>query len=255
MIRILLVDDHDLIRVGIRRALEDRGRRYELVGEARTGEDAIRIAKATKPDTVLMDLNMPGMGGLEATRKLLRFDPDLQIIIISIHEVGPMPMRMLQVGARGYLSKNSVFDQVIEAIEKVHSGHRYVSDAVAKHNMLMSVEASPGPIESVSPKELEVLMLVAQGMRQQQIAERLCLSVATVSTMRLRLRRKLGAANDVQLTHIALRYNLISLDELAHSVACDAKSRGKRPQPSKELSACARREGSKKRTGALPSSV
>lgn len=215
MIRILLVDDHDLIRAGISRALQDKGRRYELVGEAKTGEDAIRIAKATKPDIILMDLNMPGMGGFEATCKLLRFDPDFKIIIISFHEVGPMPARMFEVGVKGYLSKHCVYDHVIEAIEKVHGGHLYVSEAVAKHNMLKPFEASRGPIEGVAHKELEVLILVAQGLSQQQIAERLCLSVASVSTMRFRLRKKLGAANDVQLAHIALRHNLVTLDEVA----------------------------------------
>lgn len=212
MIRILLVDDHDLIRAGIRRALLDHGHRYELVGEAKRGEDAIRIAKATMPDIILMDLNMPGIGGCEATRKLLEFNPDFKIIIISIHEIDPIPARMLNMGARGYLSKDCIFEQVIDAIETVHGGDPYVSDTVAKHNML---KASRAAIEDVAHKELVVLRLVAQGFPQQQIAERLCLSVATISTLRFRLRKKLGAANDVQLTHIALRYNLITLDEVA----------------------------------------
>ena len=155
---------------------------------------------------------MPGIGGCEATRKLLSFNPDFKIIIISVHEIGSMPARMLDLGAKGYLSKNCVYEQVIEAIETVHGGDLYVSDTVAKHNML---EASRAPIEDVAHKELVVLRLVAQGLTQQQIAERLCLSVATVSTMRFRLRKKLGAANDVQLTHIALLFNLIELDEAA----------------------------------------
>ncbi|MGL5322209.1 MAG: response regulator, partial [Aeromonas veronii] len=126
MINVFLVDDHELVRTGIRRILEDvRG--IKVVGEAQSGETAVTFCRQHHPDVILMDMNMPGIGGLEATRKILRIRPDVRIIVLTIHSENPFPTKVMQAGAAGYLTKGAAPEEMIQAIRLVHSGQRYIS--------------------------------------------------------------------------------------------------------------------------------
>ncbi len=208
MIRVLLVDDHDLVRTGIRRLLEDT-EGIEVVGEARSGEEAITVAQTTCPEVVLMDVNMPGMGGLEATRKLLRQNPALKIIVVSVHVDGLVPKRLLEAGAVGYLTKGCSAEEVVLAVRTVQRGQRYISRDVAQILALGTLAGGPSAMDTLSEREMQVLLKITQGRSIQEIADVLFLSPKTVSTYRSRILKKLGAHSDVELTHLALRHGII----------------------------------------------
>ncbi len=208
MVRVLLVDDHDLVRTGIRRLLEDT-EGIKVVGEARSGEEAITVAQNSCPEVVLMDVNMPGMGGLEATRKLLRQNPALKIIVVSVHVDGLVPKRLLEAGAVGYLTKGCSAEEVVLAVRTVQRGQRYISRDVAQILALGTLAGGPSAMDTLSEREMQVLLKITQGRSIQEIADVLFLSPKTVSTYRSRILKKLGAHSDVELTHLALRHGII----------------------------------------------
>lgn len=208
MIRVLLVDDHDLVRTGIRRLLEDT-EGINVVGEARTGEEALTVAERSRPEVVLMDVNMPGMGGLEATRKLLRINPTLRIIVVSVHVDGLVPKRVLEAGAMGYLTKGSSAEEMVLAVRTVQRGQRYISRDVAQTLALGNLAGGSSDLDTLSERELQVLLKITQGHSIQEIADTLYLSPKTVSTYRSRILKKLGVHGDVELTHLALRHGII----------------------------------------------
>ena len=208
MIRVLLADDHDLVRIGIKHLLESH-LGFRVVGEARNGEEAIALATEYMPDVILMDVSMPKMGGLEATEKLLRISPDFKIIALSVHATGPAPTRMLEAGAAGYITKGGDPSEIVAAIRKVVRGQRYVCPEVAQSMVLEFFDAGRKPLDSLSPRELQVMLMVSQGQKVEDISQTLCVSPKTVSTYRRRLFNKLSATTDVELTHLALRYGLI----------------------------------------------
>ncbi|MBW3566715.1 MAG: response regulator [Proteobacteria bacterium] len=207
MIRILLVDDHKLVRVGLRNILEAQTD-IEIVGEASDGEAGLERARELKPDIVVLDINMPEMNGVEATRKLARLDPSPRILIVSVHKQDPIPMRMLEAGASGYLSKDLAADEIVAAIRQVHAGRRYLSADVAR-DMALAQLGGESALSTLSDREMEVLLLVATGMSLQAIAEKLHVSPKTVATYRYRLFEKLNVTNDVELARYALRHGLI----------------------------------------------
>ena len=208
MVRVLLVDDHDLVRTGIRRLLEDN-EGIEVVAEARSGEEALSAVQTADPEVVLMDVNMPGMGGLEATRKLLRIKPDLKIIVLSVHVDGLVPRRLLEAGAVGYLTKGCSAEEVVLAVRTVRRGQRYISREVAQNLALNNVTGQGGGLDALSQRELQVLLMITQGRSIQEISDALFLSPKTVSTYRSRIFKKLAVDSDVELTHLALRYGII----------------------------------------------
>lgn len=209
MIRVMLVDDHRLVRAGLKRVLEEAPD-VQVVAEASSGEEALELAKVHKLDVVLMDLNMPGIGGLEATRRLLQRSPEMKIIAVSMHIEEPFPSRVLGAGAVGYISKDSAADEVLAAIRRVHSGGHYVAASVAG-NLAASLFKSDGasPFEKLSQREMQVMLMLTKGYSTQEISDRLCLSPKTVSTYRYRLFEKLSVNNDVELTRMAMRYGLL----------------------------------------------
>ncbi len=212
MIRVLLVDDHELVRTGIRRLLEDRSEAESIsvVGEADSGEEALDRVKTLRPDVILMDLNMPGMGGLEALRRMLRHDPKLKVIVVTVHAEGPFPKRLLEAGAMGYLTKGCDVEEMVTAIRRVHAGERHISPEIAQQlalSMLPGGEESP--LDRLSQREIQILLMLTQGYKAQAISDKLCLSPKTVSTYRHRLFEKLAVTTDVELTHLALRHGLI----------------------------------------------
>lgn len=214
MIRILLVDDQRLVRRCISarlNAVED----FEVVAEAASGEQAREIARAGAFDIILMDLNMPGIGGLEATRRLLAMDPGVRIIGLSMYVSGPFPKQFLRAGGAGYVSKDADTDELIEAIRRVHAGASYISTDVAQNIAASdSLRVKRNGVEALSRREVQVLQQIANGLTPEAIAERLSLSVKTVAHHRRHLLSKLEAQNDVQLATIARDQGLADADTL-----------------------------------------
>jgi|SRR5690625_1528643 len=209
MINVVLVDDHQLVRSGIRRLLEDV-EQISVGGEAASGEEALKLVKEIRPDVVLMDVNMPGIGGLEATRKLLRIDENLRIIALTVHVDEPYPTRLLEAGALGYLTKGCNAEEIVSAIKTVHRGERYIGADIARQMALAGLSGmTKNPFDRLSQREVQVMMMITHGHRVQEISDVLCLSPKTVSTYRYRLYEKLGVDNDVELTHLAIRHDMI----------------------------------------------
>ena len=208
MIKVLLVDDHELVRTGIRRLIDDING-LEVVGEVETGEAAIDFAHNEHIDVVLMDLNMPGIGGMEATRRLIAKDKHLKIIVVTVHDSEPFPQQLFKAGAMGYLTKGCNIEEIVHAIKEVFYGRRYVSVDIAQ-KMAMNIQPDDeNPFDKLSQREMQVMMMSMQGMKGQKISEQLNLSPKTISTYRYRLFDKLRVSNDVELTRLAMQYGLI----------------------------------------------
>lgn len=205
----MLVDDHDLVRTGIKRLLEDHPN-IEIVGEAVSGEEALQQVTKYDPDVVLMDINMPGIGGLEATRKLLQRKPQLKIIVVTMHDDDLFPQRFLKAGALGYITKGAKVEEMLQAIRAVMANQRYLSPAIAQQIALSQVgEEVTSPFENLSERELQVLLMMMDGQSIGAISETLCLSPKTVSTYRTRLYAKLGVQNDIELARLALLHGVV----------------------------------------------
>ncbi|WP_194089182.1 UvrY/SirA/GacA family response regulator transcription factor [Vibrio hibernica] len=214
MINVFLVDDHELVRTGIRRIIEDvRG--MKVVGEADSGEDSVKWCRANYADVILMDMNMPGIGGLEATKKILRFNPDIKIIVLTIHTENPFPTKVMQAGASGYLTKGAAPDEMVNAIRMVNSGQRYISPEIAQQMALSQFSASSdNPFKELSERELQIMLMITKGQKVTDISEQLNLSPKTVNSYRYRLFSKLDIGGDVELTHLAIRYGMITTETL-----------------------------------------
>ena len=214
MINVLLTDDHALVRSGIRRLLED-SQQVTIVGEAECGEDSIRMVQELNPDVILMDVNMPGIGGVETCRRILQRDPKQKIIVLTVHSEQTFPKRMLEIGAKGYLTKECGTDEMIEAIKQVNNGNSYIATSIAQQ---LALSLLPGnernPIDKLSRREFQVMLMISNGLSNIQMSEKLCLSPKTISTYRLRLLEKLGANNEVDLIKIAVEQGMV---EFAHS--------------------------------------
>ncbi|MFH1275278.1 MAG: UvrY/SirA/GacA family response regulator transcription factor [Pseudomonadota bacterium] len=210
MIRVLVVDDHDLVRTGISRMLADISG-LQVIGQADSGEDAIRKARELKPDVVLMDVKMPGIGGLEATRKLLRSYPDLKVIAVTICEEDPFPTRLLQAGAAGYLTKGAALEEMVQAIRMVFGGQRYISPQIAQQLALKSFQPqlSESPFDLLSEREIQIALMIANCQKVQSISDKLCLSPKTVNTYRYRIFEKLSITSDVELSLLAVRHGMV----------------------------------------------
>ena len=213
MINVLLVDDHELVRTGIRRILDDvRG--FKVVGEAKDGEAAVQFCRQHTPNIVLMDMNMPGMGGLEATKKICRYCPDVKIIVLTVNCEDPFPSKVMQIGAHGFLTKGAGSDEMVRAIRSVHAGQRYIAPEIAQQIALAQVtgRTDENPFQSLSERELQIMLMITKGEKAQDIAERLNLSSKTVNSYRYRMFEKLNVGGDVELTHLAIRHKMIDID-------------------------------------------
>lgn len=215
MTTVLLVDDHDLVRTGIRRLIEDHSEQegIEVIAEAATGEEAINLVREHSPDVVFMDVNMPGIGGMEATRRMLQIKPDIRVIVLTVHANGPFPKRLLEAGAMGYLTKGCGVDEMISAIKRVVRGERYIASDIAQQLALgMLPGADESPFDVLSQREMQILLMITQGHKSQTISEKLCLSPKTVSTYKSRLQEKLHVKNDVELVRLAIRHGVLEED-------------------------------------------
>lgn len=211
MITVALVDDHQIVRSGIRRLLEDEPG-ILVAGEASSGEEAVELVRESAPRVVLMDVHMPGMGGLEATRKLLRIEPQLGIIALTVHMCEPYPTRLMGAGALGYLTKGCDHGEIRRAIDAVCEGKRFVSADIAREMALSGLDGATdsGPFDKLSQREVQVMRMVTEGRSKQDISDTLFLSPKTVSTYCTRLHEKLGVSNDVELTRLAIRYGFVN---------------------------------------------
>ena len=191
MIRVLVVDDHDLVRTGITRMLADIDG-LQVVGEACTGEEALLKVRELKPDVVLMDVKMPGIGGLEATRKLMRSHPDIKVVAVTVCEDEPFPTRLLQAGAAGYLTKGAALDEMVQTIRLVFAGQRYIDPQIAQQLALKSFQPqnSGSPFDLLSEREIQIALMIANCHKVQNISDKLCLSPKTVNTYRYRIFEK-----------------------------------------------------------------
>ncbi|WP_101675679.1 UvrY/SirA/GacA family response regulator transcription factor [Alloalcanivorax mobilis] len=214
MIKVLVVDDHDLVRTGIARILGDQ-EGIRIVGQAESGEQAVTMAKELNPDVVLMDIKMPGIGGLEATRRMLRQDDGLRVIAVTVCEDEPFPSRLMQAGAAGYLTKGADLEEMLRAIRMVHTGQRYISPEIAQTMALRPfAAASAAPLELLSERELQIMILIVNCHKVQDVADQLCLSPKTVNTYRYRIFDKLGISSDVEMALVAVRHGLVDANEL-----------------------------------------
>ncbi|NIE77950.1 UvrY/SirA/GacA family response regulator transcription factor [Pantoea sp. Tr-811] len=208
MIRVLVVDDHDLVRTGITRMLADIDG-LQVVGEADSGESAIKLVRELKPDVVLMDVKMPGIGGLEATRKLLRSHPDIKVVAVTVCEEDPFPTRLMQAGAAGYLTKGAGLDEMVQAIRLAFAGQRYISPQIAQQLALKSFQPQGSPFDALSEREIQIALMIVGCQKVQIISDKLCLSPKTVNTYRYRIFEKLSVTSDVELTLLAVRHGMV----------------------------------------------
>jgi two-component system, NarL family, invasion response regulator UvrY len=214
MVKILLVDDHELVRSGIRLILE-RVAGFVVVAEVKSGEDAIRYCRKDAPDIVLMDVNMPGIGGLEAVKQIVRMSENTRVICLSMHTENPIPAKVMQMGASGFITKDAESEEMIRAIHKVAAGQKYVSPDIAQQIAIGKLDFNDAnPFEQLSDRELEITLMLVKGQRVPGIANSLNISAKTVNTYRYRMFEKLDISTDVELTHLALRYKLITSDTL-----------------------------------------
>lgn len=207
-----MVDDHELVRAGISRLLMDVPG-IRVVGELSSGEEAVKFVKEKHPHVVLMDVKMPGIGGLEATRKMIRTDPVVKVIALTVCDGEPFPSKLLQAGAKGYLTKGAALEEIVQAIKAVHAGKRYLGPEIAQQLALRNLEEKEKPLfDQLSDREMQVLLMITAGQKVQGISEKLCLSPKTVNTYRYRLFEKLNVSSDVELTHLAIRHGIVDME-------------------------------------------
>ena len=209
MIRVLIVDDHALVRMGIRRLLDDLPD-MEVVAEAENGEMALSMVKLHQPDVVLLDMKMPGIDGWEVTRRLKKTSPQVKVIAVTALSTEPLPSRVLQLGAMGYLTKESGPEEMAAAIRKVVKGEKYLSAEIAQKMAINSLQApQDSPFDLLSEREMQVMLMITSGMNVQDIADRLFLSSKTINGYRYRMFEKLAIKNDVELTYMAMKHRII----------------------------------------------
>jgi two-component system, NarL family, invasion response regulator UvrY len=209
MIKVLLVDDHAVVRTGFRLLLQSQPD-INVVAEAQSGEAACQMYAELTPDVVVMDLGMPGMGGLEALRRIRAHNPAARVLALSAHDDPMHARRALREGALGFLSKRSAPEALIEAIASVAAGRRYIDPNLAQKLALAEIEgAARSPIEQLSEREFEVFIRLAGGATVQKIADDLKLSASTIGTHLYNIKQKLGVVNQSELTLLAIRHGLI----------------------------------------------
>jgi len=209
MINVLLADDHAVVRTGFRLLLQSQAD-INVVAEAHSGEAACQMYAELTPDVVVMDLGMPGMGGLEAMRRIRARNPAARVLALSAHDDPMHARRALREGALGFLSKRSAPEALIEAISAIAAGRRYIDPELAQKLALAEIEgAARSPIEQLSEREFEVFIRLAGGATVQRIADDLKLSASTIGTHLYNIKQKLGVVNQSELTLLAIRHGLI----------------------------------------------
>lgn len=212
-IKVLLVEDEILVRSLIRKLLESTGN-IDVVGEAVNGEEAVHLVKKTRPEVVVLDINLAGIGAIEATRLLRRVDESIRLLALSPNVDPSVPLRLLEMGVDGVVTKSSSPEEFVEAVRDVHQGRRHLDVRVARNIVLDRVSGRLSPLDALTPREMEVMTWIAKGNRVAEIAAALARSPKTISTLRSRVFRKLDVNSDVQLALLAIRHRLVKLDFL-----------------------------------------
>jgi two-component system, NarL family, invasion response regulator UvrY len=205
---IVLVDDHAVVRAGVRRLLEQEPL-FEVIGEAESGEKAYQILAELKPDVMVMDLSMPGMGGLEAIRRILMRYEKAKILVLSMHEDLSFAKQALKLGAKGYLTKNTLADDLVKSIETVTQGDVFLSDEIAKKMAMQSISGNQDPVHDLSAREFEIFRLLAEGLDIDAIASTLNISSKTVSNYQTMIKQKLDINTPIELIRYAIKVGVI----------------------------------------------
>jgi len=209
MTRLVLVDDHEIVRTGLRMILENIPD-LEIVAECEDGDQALQAVRTHQPDVVLMDVNMPRLSGLEATRRITERFPNTRVIILTIHAQNPFPAQLLEAGASGYLTKGCDSSELTKAIKRVSRGGKYIGTDIAQQ---MALSMLPGgdssPFDELSTREMEVMLMLVQGKGTKEIGQLLSISPKTVATYKYRIQDKLGVDNVVELTRLAMNHGVM----------------------------------------------
>lgn len=219
MIRVLIADDHRLFRLGLQKMLQQAGD-LKIIGEATSGEEAISAARDLAPNVVLMDISMPGIGGLEATRRIVRLERDIKVIVLTAFEDSPYPIQALKAGALGYLTKKVNAEELLTAIRRVFIGKRYLSAEVAQQLAVNNVaEECDDPFGQLSSREMQIMLMVVNCHKVREISSNLHLSPKTVNSYRYRIFEKLNVSSDVELALMAVRHGVVNGRGLHEQVA------------------------------------
>ena len=209
-IRIVLVDDHAVVRAGCRRLLEDVPN-FQIVAEADNGEQAVRVCLETEPDVTIMDVGLPGISGIEATRRILQRRPASQIVIFSMHDDTVFVEQSLQAGARGYVSKSSAPGQLVDAVQQVAAGGVFLPADLAQEIALNKIRGGELPVTALSVREFEIFRLLASGKAPADIARQLSLSTKTVANYSTQIKNKLRVSSLAELTRVAIRHGFVEV--------------------------------------------
>jgi len=209
-ITVVIVDDHDLVRHGFKSLLGAQ-EGINVLETLDSGEKAINWCRDNegKVDVILMDVNMPGIGGIGATERISKSWPNIGIIIVTVHSEGPLPKQLLNGGAKGYLTKGNGVEEMITAIKDVHKGKHYIAKDIAQQLALSVLPGEVNPLDSLSMRETQVLMMISRGTKTQKISEILNLSPKTISTYRARLYEKLNVSSDIEMLHMAMKHGVL----------------------------------------------
>lgn len=214
-LRLLIVDDHKMFRDGLRALIDTNVEDAEVIGEAGNGREAVKLARRLKPDVVLMDISMPELNGIEAVKQITLELPECVVIALSMHQSNDYVTRMLGAGAKGYIIKNAAFDELSEALRIVAQGDVYlgrrIATALVDDYQRLASKSTQGPNSDLSPREREVLQLVAEGYRTAEIADKLSLSVKTIETHRGHILQKLQLSGVAAMTKYAIRHGIVSI--------------------------------------------
>lgn len=207
-ITVLLVDDHELVRTGIEYLLGNDPD-IEVLAVASSGEEAIKLHRKLNPEVVMMDINMPGMGGVEAIKRIIMHDPTAKIIALSVYDDGPIPHQAIACGAKGYINKGCPVEELIKAVTTVSQGRNYLASEVATNMVFSPINESSNVFANLSKRELQIATRIINGHKINEIAESLAISPKTVNTHRYRVHEKLGIDDDIALVRLASQYGMI----------------------------------------------
>jgi two-component system invasion response regulator UvrY len=207
-IRVFVVDDHVMVRTGLCLILGGQAG-IDIVGHAASGEDALPQVRALRPDVLVCDVHLPGISGLEVTERVVRGGYGTRVVVVSASQDGPLPRRAMEAGASAYIGKSHDATELLRALQDVARGKRYLASGIAQQIALAGIDGGDGtPFDTLSPRELEVALLLTQGLRQEDIARRLSLSAKTINTHKSRLFDKLGIRDPIALARMASRYGM-----------------------------------------------
>ena len=212
-IKVVLVEDEILVRSLIKQLLQATGN-IDVIGEAVNGEEAVRLVKKRCPEVVVLHINLAGIGATEATRLLRRVDESIRLLALSPNVDPSVPLRLLEMGVDGVVTKSSTPEELVEAVREVHRGRKYLDTRVARNIVLDRVSGRLSPLDALTPREIEVMTWIAKGRRVAEIAAALARSPKTISTLRSRVFRKLDVHSDVEVALLAIRHRLVKLDFL-----------------------------------------